>query len=47
MENIIEISNLYKSYKEVKAVQDLSFCVKKGELFGARYSNFYKINNLI
>lgn len=33
MENIIEISNLYKSYKEVKAVQDLSFCVKKGELF--------------
>lgn len=33
MENIIEISNLYKSYKEVKAVQNLSFCVKKGELF--------------
>lgn len=33
MNNIIEIKNLYKSYKEVKAVQDLSFCVKEGELF--------------
>ena len=33
MENSIEIKHLYKSYKEVKAVQDLSFRVKKGELF--------------
>ncbi|MDD6095849.1 MAG: ABC transporter ATP-binding protein [Clostridia bacterium] len=33
MENIIEISNLYKSFGDVKAVQDLSFHVKKGELF--------------
>ena len=33
MENSIQIYNLYKSYGEVKAVQDLSFCVKKGELF--------------
>lgn len=33
MENIVEIKNLYKSYGEVKAVQDLSFKVKKGELF--------------
>lgn len=33
MKNIIQISHLYKSYGEVKAVQDLSFCVKKGELF--------------
>ncbi|MBR4943141.1 MAG: ABC transporter ATP-binding protein [Clostridia bacterium] len=33
MENSIEIRNLYKSYGEVKAVQDLSFRVKKGELF--------------
>ena len=33
MENIIEIRNLYKSYGEVKAVQDLSFRVKRGELF--------------
>ena len=33
MEKIIEISHLYKSYGEVKAVQDLSFHVKKGELY--------------
>lgn len=33
MENSIQISRLYKSYGEVKAVQDLSFRVKKGELF--------------
>lgn len=33
MENIIEIKGLYKSFKEVKAVQDLSFNVRKGELF--------------
>ncbi len=31
--NSIEIQHLYKSYGEVKAVQDLSFRVKKGELF--------------
>ena len=33
MENIIEINHLNKSFKEVHAVNDLSFCVKKGELF--------------
>lgn len=33
MENIIEINNLNKSFGEVKAVQNLSFRVKKGELF--------------
>ena len=33
MENIIEIRNLYKSYGQVKAVQDVSFRVKEGELF--------------
>ncbi|MBP3414015.1 MAG: ABC transporter ATP-binding protein [Clostridia bacterium] len=33
MENIIEINNLCKSFKDVKAVQDISFKVKKGELF--------------
>ena len=31
--NIIEISNLYKSFSDVKAVQDISFSVKAGELF--------------
>ena len=33
MKKIIEIKNLYKSFGDVKAVQDLSFCVKEGELF--------------
>lgn len=33
MNNNIEISNLNKSYGEIKAVSDLSFSVKKGELF--------------
>lgn len=31
--NIIEIENLSKSFKDVKAVSDLSFSVNKGELF--------------
>ena len=33
MEYIIEIERLYKSFGDVKAVQDLSFVVKRGELF--------------
>lgn len=33
MENIIEISNLNKSFNDIKAVDDLSFRVKRGELF--------------
>ena len=33
MKKIIEIKNLYKYFGDVKAVQDLSFCVKEGELF--------------
>lgn len=33
MENIIEIEHLHKSFGDVKAVQDLSFRVKEGELF--------------
>lgn len=33
MDNIIEIKNLYKSFGEIKAVNDLSFKVKAGELF--------------
>lgn len=33
MKNIIEISHLHKEFKEVVAVKDLSFKVKKGELF--------------
>ena len=33
MKNIIEISNLNKTFGDVKAVQDLTFHVKEGELF--------------
>jgi len=33
MKNIIEINNLFKSFGDVKAVNDLSFKVKEGELF--------------
>ncbi len=33
MRNIIEIEGLNKSFGEVQAVKDLSFCVKEGELF--------------
>ena len=33
MENVIEIKNLKKYFKEVKAVDDISFNVKEGELF--------------
>ena len=33
MNNIIQIDRLCKSFGEVKAVQDLSFRVKEGELF--------------
>lgn len=30
---IVEIKNLQKTFKDVKAVDDISFCVKEGELF--------------
>ena len=33
MENVIEIEGLCKSFGDIKAVHDLSFKVKKGELF--------------
>jgi len=33
MRNIIEINGLNKTFGDVKAVRDLSFCVKEGELF--------------
>lgn len=32
MESIIEVKNLKKHYKNVKAVDDVSFDVKKGEI---------------
>ena len=39
MSNIIEIEHLQKSFGEVKAVKDISFCVKKGDLFAFLGSN--------
>lgn len=33
MEKVIEIEHLNKSFGDIHAVNDLSFCVKKGELF--------------
>lgn len=33
MENIVEIKNLKKYFKDVKAVDDISFKIKEGELF--------------
>lgn len=34
MENVIEVKNLTKEYKNLKAIDDLSFEVKKGEILG-------------
>lgn len=34
MENIIEIKNITKEYKKIKAIDNLSFDVKKGEILG-------------
>ncbi len=33
-ENVIQVDNLSKAYGNVTAVNDMSFCVKKGEIFG-------------
>ena len=34
MENVIEVKNLTKEYKKIKAIDNLSFEVKKGEILG-------------
>ncbi len=34
MDSIIEIKNLTKQYKELKAIDDLSFDVYEGEILG-------------
>ena len=33
-EAVIEVKNLFKSYGKIKAVDDISFEVSKGEIFG-------------
>lgn len=32
--NVVEVKNLSKSYKNLKAVDNVSFNVKKGEILG-------------
>ena len=34
MENIIEVKNLTKKYEDFKAIDNISFNIKKGEIFG-------------
>ena len=34
MDNAITVRNLKKYFKEIKAVDDISFSVERGELFG-------------
>lgn len=34
MNNVIEVKNLTKEYKELKAIDDLSFEVREGEILG-------------
>src|SRR5699024_11715022 len=34
MDNVIEMENVTKSFKNKDAVQNMSFTVKKGEIFG-------------
>ena len=34
MKNVIEVKNLKKEYKEIKAVDNLSFEVHEGEILG-------------
>ena len=34
MQNVIEVKNLTKNYKNLRAIDDLSFEVKEGEILG-------------
>ena len=46
MNNIIEIKNLTKEYKKLKAIDNLSFEVHEGEILGLLRSKWkWKINN--
>lgn len=46
MENVIEVKNLVKEYKGVKAIDDLSFEVKEGEILGLLRTKWkWKIHN--
>lgn len=46
MNNIIEVKNLTKEYKNLKAVDDLSFEVYEGEILGLLRTKWeWKIDN--
>lgn len=46
MNKVIEIKNLTKEYKKLKAIDNLSFEVKEGEILGLLRSKWkWKINN--
>ncbi len=46
MENIIEVKNLTKEYKKLKAIDNLSFEVHEGEILGLLRTKWkWKINN--
>lgn len=46
VENVIEVKNLVKEYKGVKAIDDLSFEVKEGEILGLLRTKWkWKINH--
>lgn len=46
MNHIIEIKNLTKQYKEVKAIDDLSIEVEEGEILGLLRTKWkWKIHN--
>ena len=34
IENIVEVSNLAKSYNGMQAVKDINFAITQGEIFG-------------
>ena len=34
MSTIVSVKNLYKNFKEIKAVNDLSFSVEQGQIYG-------------
>ena len=39
METVIEVQNLHKQYGDVVAVDDISFAVRKGEIFATAGPN--------
>jgi len=46
MKNVIEVKNLTKEYKGVKAIDDLSLVVQEGEILGLLRTKWkWKINN--